>query len=201
MQGLLQFPFGLDGVAAAVPDGDHLNVASRHGDDFCLVVYGVPQPAGSKSSFAIKAGPKGNQHYTGKVGIRDGRTKESAERHQSWRATVRESAEAVMEGREMITGPVLLFATFSLDRPKVHWLKDGSLSAEGRRHPWPDGKPDGLKLLRSVEDSLTDAGVYKDDSRIVRSCWAKEYARPGASGMDVLSRPGVVVRIRALSLY
>lgn len=196
---LLELPFGRDGIAVALDGVDSLNVAARIGDDFCLTVYGVPQPAGSKSSFAIKAGPRGQQHYTGKVGMRDGKTKESAERHKSWRALVQEAAEAVMEGRVRLTGAMMVFCTFTLDRPASHWTTKGALSAAGRAMPYPAQKPDGTKLLRSVEDSLTDAGVYSDDSRIVRCHWAKEWSRPGSAGRDILSRPGVVVRIRALS--
>lgn len=196
---VLQLPFGTDGLAVALEGVNGLDVAARVGDDFCVIVYGVPQPAGSKSSFAIQAGPKGNKRYTGKVGMRDGRTADSAQRHKSWRAMVQEAAEAVMEGRATLTGAMMVFCTFTVARPPGHWLKDGSLSAEGRRNPYPAVRPDGTKLLRSVEDSLTDAGVYTDDSRIVRCHWAKEWARPGGTGLDILSRPGVVIRIRALS--
>lgn len=200
MDNVLQLPLAIPANEFAAVQGEAgLNVAGRVGDALCVVVYGTPQPAGSKSSFAIQAGPRGQKHYTGKVGMRDGRTPESAQRHKSWRAQVQETAAEVMHGKPVITGPVMLLATFSLPRPKVHYLTHGDLSAEGRRTPWPSGKPDATKLLRSIEDSLQDAGVLANDSQIVRQHIAKEWARPNGDALDILSRPGVVIRIRALS--
>lgn len=181
----------------SVSSREFANVAAH--PDLRIIAYGVPQPAGSKSSFAIQAGPRSSPHYTGKVGMRDGRTKASAEKHKSWRATVREAAEAAMDGRPVITGPVLLVITFSLPRPKQHFLTHGDLSAAGRRTPWPDGKPDATKLLRSAEDSLQDGGVLVNDSQVVRQHVAKEWARLLGDELDILPRPGVVIRVRQLS--
>ena len=51
-------------------------------------------------------------------------------------------------------------------RPKGHFLKDGELSAQGRRNPFPATAPDSSKLLRAIEDSLNRVVIH-DDSRIV----------------------------------
>jgi Holliday junction resolvase RusA-like endonuclease len=68
-------------------------------------------------------------------------------------------------------------------------------SAPKTRKTWPDRMPDLSKLIRSTEDSITDAGLWEDDARIV------EFARmakvfPGEDA-DALSTPGVRIRIEA----
>lgn len=201
----LVLPYELvGGRVAAVETGQHLDIGAVSDDgQLVLVVYGHPQTAGSKSGFAIKAGPKGSQHYTGKVGMRDGKTKASAERHKSWRAAVQEAAEAVMAGRDRLAGPLEVWYTFSLQRPDGHYgtgKNAGRLRASAPLIPDVAGK-DGDKLQRSVQDSLADGGVFKNDSQIARWHGAREYARDaiGQSAYgDILSRPGVVIRVRQL---
>jgi hypothetical protein len=54
-----------------------------------------------------------------------------------------------------------------------------------------DKKPDLDKLIRGVGDSLKSAGVYVDDSQVVRWIAAKEYASP-----DIDSpKPGAVIHV------
>lgn len=83
-----------------------------------------------------------------------------------------------------LDGPLVPSMVFTLPKPA---------SAPKRRTTWPDKKPDLSKLARSTEDALSDAGVWRDDARVV------EYARlakvfPGEDP-EALDVPGCRLRI------
>lgn len=188
------------------PNATYDMLVQGAGDEVVITVLGSPQPAGSKSTFAASRKDKatGQRVYTGKVGIRDGRTKKSEEAHKSWRSMVSEAAHSIMlqRGQPRLDGPLAVCCTYSLQRPAGHY---GTGRNSGRLKPsapeWPDVKPDGPKYDRSVHDSLTDAGVYKDDAQFVIWLGIKAYARDAegqyAKG-DVMQIPGVVIRVRQL---
>lgn len=79
-----------------------------------------------------------------------------------------------------------LHATFYFSRPKSHY---GTGKNAGKLKPnapmYVTGTPDSDKLLRSLSDSLTDAGVWHDDSQAVMITGIKLYAE----------QPGMVVRV------
>jgi crossover junction endodeoxyribonuclease RusA len=108
-------------------------------------VPGVPVQQGSKVA---------GKRRDGKLYLR-----ESAKGHKAWRRAVKEAAEAALlasdEWEAGYDGPVELSLTFYF--PVI---------SSGRY--WKTTAPDLSKLVRAIEDSLTDAGVYRDDSRIVR---------------------------------
>ena len=56
---------------------------------------------------------------------------------------------------------------------------------------YADTKPDLDKLTRSVLDSLTDAGIFTDDSRVVAidACKITSVGRDGMSGVYVGVKP------------
>lgn len=136
----------------------------------------------------------------------------------AWRNAVKAAATAVMLGGAVrIVGPVQAAVTFTLTRPKYHYTPKGALSAEGHRNPYPDGPPDLSKLIRATEDALTDAKVWADDSRVVDyTRLAKVYPLhamfggtqdvdgfppsviSGIPDADALTRPGAVIRLRAM---
>jgi Holliday junction resolvase RusA-like endonuclease len=61
------------------------------------------------------------------------------------------------------------------------------------RRPYPSVKPDLSKLVRAVEDALTDAKVWRDDALVVRYHELdKVYAAAG-------EEPGVLISIRPLA--
>jgi len=72
--------------------------------------------------------------------------------------------------------PVSIELTFVLTRPKTHYrsgkyahiLKDNAPNYVGV-------KPDLDKLVRAVLDSLTDAGVFRDDAQVVKLSATKRY--------------------------
>lgn len=152
-----------------------------------ITVYGLPAPQGSK------------RHVGRGVMV------ESSAAVRPWRADVRAAAEQIVlhEGPDglralapgyPLDGPLVASMVFTFTRPKGHYrtgrnahlLRD---SAPARPH----GTPDLSKLVRSTEDALTSAGLWKDDARVV------EYARLAkvwaGEDPDALASPGAVIRI------
>lgn len=148
-----------------------------------LTVYGRPAPQGSK-------------RYLGKGGMI-----ESSKLVKPWRDDVKAAAEALLADRRPWTaldGPLVVRMVFTAARPRSHYrtgrnahlLRDGAPAR-------PHGKPDVSKLLRSSEDALTDAGLWKDDALVV------EYERAAkvfvGEDPEALDAPGARIVIRPLT--
>ena len=83
--------------------------------------------------------------------------------------------------------PLRIRMVFTLPKPA---------SAPKRRQTWPMRTPDLSKLVRSTEDAITSAGLWRDDARVVE-CWsAKRY--PG-EGEDALPVPGCRITVEVLA--
>lgn len=146
-----------------------------------IVVTGSPAPQGSKSF----------------KGIRGGKAilAESSRHVKPWRDAVRadallaRNAWAEQWGRWIpLDQPLLVEMVFTMPKPAA---------APKRRRTWPMRMPDLSKLCRSTEDALTDAGIWRDDARVV------EYGRlakvfPGEDP-DALDQPGALIRIYTLA--
>lgn len=116
-----------------------------------IVAIGDPAPQGSKRAF---------------INPRNGRPVlvESAVGHKDWREAVKQAAiEQLPEGHTALTGAVDIDLVFKMRRPKT----------VTRHHPYV--APDLDKLCRSVFDSLTNAGVWKDDCHVCNLTARKEY--------------------------
>lgn len=157
-----------------------------------ITVHGRPAPQGSKRAFAVR----------GKNGVPTGRIaviESSHDRVKSWRQAVIDAALAA--GLDAphdwpLAGPLRLGIVFALPRPKSHY-RTGKNAAQLRDAAprYPVGVPDLSKLLRSTEDALTDAAVWRDDSQVVAySRLEKVYA--GHYGGQVLTAPGAMITIR-----
>lgn len=133
-----------------------------------IVVYGSPAPQGSK------------RHVGG------GRMIESSKKLRPWRECVWAASVAAREGAP-IDAPVRVRMTFTVPKPS---------NAPKRRQTWPMRMPDLSKLVRSTEDALTDAGIWRDDARVVECVSAKRY--PG-EGLDALDAPGCVIEIEVIA--
>ena len=137
-----------------------------------IVVYGSPAPQGSKSFKGL---------------AKSGRAilAESSKKVRPWRQDVKLAAEQLRAelGLAVLDEPLLVRMTFTLPKP---------LSAPKRRVVFPSKLPDLSKLVRSTEDALTDAGIWRDDARVIECTSAKRY--PG-EGMDALDAPGCVIEI------
>lgn len=144
-------------------------------------VYGTPAPQGSKKFVG-----------TNKAGR--GILVESSKKVKPWRQDVKAAGEAVARllapgnpyGVAPLDQPLIVSMFFTLPKPA---------SAPKRRRTWPDKKPDLSKLARSTEDALVDAGLIRDDSRIVEAHLAKAF--PGEHP-KALQSPGVSIIIYAV---
>lgn len=157
-----------------------------------LTVHGVPAPQGSKKGFVHK--------NTGRVILR-----EQSERLAPWRGEITHRALMAMarfpeaqDQRWLLDEAVVVDMVFTFARPQSHYrtgrnkhlLRDDA-------PPRPIGPPDTSKLARAVEDALTDAGVWRDDARVVEyGRLAKVYVREDG---DALDRPGVLIRLWTLA--
>jgi crossover junction endodeoxyribonuclease RusA len=108
-------------------------------------VYGTPAPQGSK------------RHVGG------GRMIESSKKLKPWRDAVILAARKEMNGKPPMEGPVMVTLDFVLERPK------------SVKRALPSGPPDLDKLIRSTFDSMTMAGIWKDDSQVVDVWATKKY--------------------------
>lgn len=124
-----------------------------------FTVYGKPQPAGSKKAF-----------------VRGGRAMivDDAKGSRPWKTMVAQTAGDLMNGRELLDGPLELSLVFVVPRPKGHF---GAKGLRPSAPHYPTVKPDVLKLARAVEDALSGV-VYRDDAQIVEELLAKEYGEP-----------------------
>jgi len=139
-----------------------------------LIVYGSPAPQGSKRFVGVKSGR--------------GMMIESSKRVKPWREDVKAAAERVRAGAEPLDCPLIVRMVFTMPKPT---------SAPKRRKTWPMRTPDLSKLCRSTEDALTQAGIWRDDARVV------EYSRlvkvyPGEDP-EALEAPGVRIEITAIT--
>jgi Holliday junction resolvase RusA-like endonuclease len=159
-------------------------------------VPGIPRPQGSKTR------------------TRYGGMREASKYVKEWRADVlahANSAWAYSQSprRSPLSGPLVLGVEFVFHRPARHFqicrhfkpalAKDciacgghGGMRIKDDAPVYVTGKPDVSKLLRAVEDSLTDAGVWGDDSQVVGYAGfpltCKRFARLG-------EEPGVIIRV------
>lgn len=128
-----------------------------------ITVHGLPAPQGSK-------------RYVG-----HGIMIESSKHVKPWREAVKHAAllarPAAADDGIIYHGPVDLDITFCFLRPKSHYgtgrnahiLKESAAVSVIR-------KPDLSKLIRSTEDALTDALIWRDDSQVVHITASKRYA-------------------------
>jgi crossover junction endodeoxyribonuclease RusA len=138
-------------------------------------VPGVPVPQGSKKAF--------KHRHTGRVVMTDDNPNLAA-----WRAMVAHVARTDWAGREPLAVPVTASLVFYLPRPAGHYgtgRNAGVLKASAPLHPTV--KPDLDKLVRAVFDSLTTAGVWKDDAL----CWGESAWKNYADGRP----PGLVLTL------
>ena len=116
--------------------------------------------------------PQGSKKHVG-----DGVMIESSKAVKPWR-------EAVVwqcKGKAMIHGPVEVDIVFTLAKP---------LKVPKERNGYPSCPPDIDKLLRSTFDGLKTAGIFEDDSRVVKVTAEKRYHPPGSiwTGATIMIR-------------
>lgn len=142
-------------------------------------VSGEPRTQGSKRGMPIYRGKKGARVFTGKVVMMEGANRSATEKFKVWREDVRIAANnaKVQAGWMTADEPVGLVLTFYLAKPQKPPF---DLPATGL---------DLDKCIRCVGDSLKDAGIYVNDSRICDVVARKRYAdHEHSTGVDVTVR-------------
>lgn len=123
-----------------------------------FTVYGTPIPKGSTRAFI----PKG---WTLPVITADNR------KTKPWQEAVVSAAREALNGAAPMQGAVSLEVVCFLPRPK-------SLPKRIKQHI---KRPDLDKLVRTIKDGLTRAGVYRDDAQVVELVARKGFGEvPGA---------------------
>ena len=145
--------------AALVRTGGEVSIS------FC--VYGKPAQQGSKKGFVVK----------GRAIIVEANDKAKRE----WRQSVCMAAREAMNGRELLTGPVVLQVSFFFRRPKSHYGSGKNANKLKASAPVEHTQaPDLDKLVRNVGDGLTGT-VLRDDSQICEilagRSWTEEAER------------------------
>lgn len=105
-----------------------------------------------------------------------------------WRATVTSYALQAAHAQKavMLDEPLYISMRFYLRRPKAHYRTGKNSGVLKNNAPvFVQTTPDLDKLVRAVNDGITDAGLWKDDSQVVALHATKQYAE----------QPGVLVWI------
>lgn len=117
--------------------------------------------SGVHVTIPLRASPQGSKRHVG-----GGRIIEMAgDALKVFRATLATEARRAMRGRDLITTPVGVTATFTFRRPKAHSTRTG-IRPDAPRCCYPAKRGDVDKLLRSTLDALTGT-VYGDDAQVV----------------------------------
>lgn len=135
--------------------------------EVAFTVYGIAQPAGSKTAGVTKGG---------RVFVRD-----SARKGAPWRRQVAQAAGEAMNGTGLLDGPLELVVRFRVPRPKGHI---GARGLKPSAPSYPTVRPDVTKLLRAVEDACTGI-VWRDDAQVVAQHAIKEYGEPACAEVRV----------------
>lgn len=153
-----------------------------------LRVYGEPKPAGSKvSGVAYRKGEDGRRVPVERNGKIMTFTKDSSgQAGEGWRNAVAEAGAGVLGGAPLLSGPLYVEITFLLRRPQSHYGSGRNSERLKDSAPvYPAKRPDSTKLLRAVEDALTNV-LWLDDSQIVCGGTEKVFAGPDeATGVEV----------------
>lgn len=130
-----------------------------------FVVYGRPQPAGSKRAYVRGA----------RAVVVDANPNATP-----WKQEVARTALAAADGAAFAKGtPLSLEVWFVLARPKGHYGTGRNVDVLKPSAPaCPTSMPDTTKLLRGLEDALTAAGVWHDDAQVVIQIANKIYGYP-----------------------
>lgn len=156
-----------------------------------LVVHGTPGTAGSKSAFPVYRGSGADRQWTGRINVGE------KDRHgvkRNWRQAIIDQASDLIACACPDPTCTKLRDPFPLDEAltmSMVFTVAKPSSAPRTRRSWPIARPDLLKYARATEDALKNAGVLKDDARVVDyRRMAKVYPREDSEALDV---PGVVI--------
>lgn len=145
-----------------------------------VTVRGIPAPQGSKRAYVNR--------YTGRAALT-----ESSKKVRPWRDAVRSSIAAQWLA-PTLDEPLRLWVVFAFARPAGHFGTGRNATVLKASAPISHtGKPDLDKLVRSTMDAIKDAGVVRDDSRIVEITAYKLYVG------GLMEHPGAHIIIRRMT--
>lgn len=131
--------------------------------------------------------PQGSKRW-----LPEGRMIEANKELRPWRATVTAYTLKALRAAGYtapIIDPVLVTMDFTFTRPKSHYGTGRNAGKVKDRAPsFMPSQPDLDKLIRAVNDAITDAGLWQDDSQVVAINSMKSYAE----------QPGVTIRVTTL---
>ena len=131
---------------------------------FQFFIAGLPAPQGSK-----------NAYLRGKKVV----LVEASKKIEPWRKAVAEAAKKRLQetGEIYFDEGVEVWVRFILPRPPSN------------KSLYPIVPPDLDKLERGIYDAITIAGIWKDDSLVVRSHATKIWSADGLTGAHVIIEP------------
>lgn len=154
---------------------------AEHGE-IRFTVYGIAQPAGSKQSW-VPTSKKTGQPFRGKGGRIIVNTVDDNPHSRTWKSEVKDAARAAYSGPPL-EGPLSLEVLIYRPRLKSHYGKNGLLKPSAP--VYCDVRPDATKLLRGIEDAITNAGHWRDDAQVAMQTVVKMY--------DATARVEIIIR-------
>jgi len=130
-----------------------------------FTVYGTPQQAGSKQAY-VPLHPKTKEPYRRPGGGIVVQVTDSNKKAKPWMKKVAAKAAAAWQGPPL-SGALELAVVFCLPRPKGHFgtgRNAGTLKRSAPEHHAQS--PDLSKLLRCLEDGITQSGIWTDDKLV-----------------------------------
>lgn len=124
-------------------------------------VSGDPAPKGSARAFV--------NPNTGRAIITN-----ASKKTKPWESVIAGTAREKMVGLERFTEAVVFGVCFYLKRPKAH--RDARYALKRSAPTSHISRPDLDKLVRTVADALTVAGVWTDDSVVAEIVARKRYS-------------------------
>lgn len=167
-------------------------------DDRTHSVAQSPDVADQPRSITFTArgipGAQGSKSFKGFTGAGHAILAESSKKVAPWRQDVVASAIAAIRdapGFRPFDGPVHLIIEFYLARPK---------GDPKTRRTVPSKTPDLSKLIRSTEDAMTTAGIWRDDALVVDMTIRKRYVLLDPTLGHRFELPGQGARITVVEI-
>ena len=141
--------------------------------DIIFFVQGIPKSQPRPRAFAMKFGNK----YQARV--YDSGTSEG------WKSCIALAARPFIP-KKPYDGPICLNLVFNMPRPKNHYGTGKNAGVLKKDSPlWFTKKPDKDNLEKAVMDTLTQVGMWVDDSQVCDGRCTKFYAKENKTGVRI----------------
>lgn len=158
---------------------------------FTVVIEGQAAPCGSKRSY-VPTDSDGQPYRSKKTGQIIVNTVDANPKAKGWQAHVRNAAYRAWGAKKPLDVPLFVQAIFYRERPGCHYgTGRNSEVMKASADAFPTGPADVLKLMRGVEDALSDL-VYRDDALIVDEVLSKRYGSPARVEIRIGTLPRTI---------